>query len=177
MKHGVWIPSYLCRSAWGGALGLTLSALIAGPAVAQDLDRGLIWSSPPDPGEAYNPNTISIGNWGTQVFSEIWSYDTYSKLFSAHDSGTPAAIWTSTDPAYGTTSSADSATFEDLHVGMHQAFLSGTSGAQAAYLTAYRSSSPSPEWEYTMPVAINNHTISKVQVARDGATVVAYAHD
>lgn len=175
--EAIYSRSVARRTRLYGAAVLGIAMLLARPCAGQELGRGLLWSSPPAAGESWKPTAVSIGNHGTQVFAHLWGSDTHSKLFSAHDSGTPSAVWTRLDPAYSTTSSADSATWEDLHIGMHQHFLSGTSGPQAARVTAFRSASATPEWQYTLPVSITNHTISSARVSDHGDVVVAYAHD
>lgn len=154
-------------------LTAALATASSAPAAAQQ--SGQIWSYPSD--GTWIPEVVSLGNRGTQVFTELGAYTNETLLLSAHDADPPAPVWAEGMVALNFARVVDSAERTDLHAAMHQVYVDGTNTQRKAVLRCYRSSEEESVWSYDFPVAIYGNTFSAVAVSRDGAQIVGAVYD
>jgi hypothetical protein len=141
-----------------------------GPASMQS--AGTIWTHV-DGGLAWIGNAVSIGNHGSEVFTEYDLNNERAELFSAFDTNPPTALWTDLAPLGSDDHHTASAENGNVHVALHT-FNQGQPSA-ACILSKYTALSPGvPDWTYTFPVAANG---SNLGISRDGQTIVAAASD
>jgi len=131
---------------------------------------GALWTHT-DGGAAWIGSAVSIGNIGSQVFTEYDLNNEAAELFSVYDSDPPTPIWSDGGPLDTEFRMVDSATATDTHVAISQIVLGGNSTTRQAVLRKYSSGSGTPDWTYTFTPVINAG--SKVGISRDGSTIVA----
>jgi hypothetical protein len=131
---------------------------------------GLTWSHP-DGGQAWIASAVSIGERGTQVFTEYDLNNEAVELLSAFDSDPPTPVWTDPTPLGTEFRSVASADENDVHVACDQVVLNNNIATRQAVVRKYSSVSPIPEWTYTFAPVINAG--SRVGISRDGRTIVA----
>ncbi|MBK7645000.1 MAG: hypothetical protein IPJ19_18470 [Planctomycetes bacterium] len=133
---------------------------------------GTLWTAP-DNGLLWIGNAVSIGNHGSEVFSEYDLNNQRAELFSAFDTNPPTALWTDLSAAGSGDAHVASSENGNVHVSLHT-FNQGQPGA-ACILSKYTSlSGGTPDWTYTFPTLANG---SKLGISRDGQTIVAAASD
>jgi len=94
--------------------GLLTATLFAGAATSQTSPVELVWTYD-DGGLKWKPEYVSLGNFGTAVFSHTSLNNTRAMLFSRHDSNPPTAVWkytTNPDEGWGGASAEEA----DCHV-------------------------------------------------------------
>lgn len=124
-------------------------------------DGGLFWIG----------SAVSIGNRGTQVFSEVDLNNERALLLSAFDSQPPTPIWQDTSALASEFRVVVSADATNTHVSIHQILLGGNLATRQAVLTKYSSSSGTADWSYTFTPVINAG--ANVGISRDGSRIVA----
>jgi hypothetical protein len=131
---------------------------------------GVLWSYD-DNGQGWIGNTVSIGDHGQQVFSELHKNAQAAVLLSAFDHDPASAVWS--NPATGTDArKVASAEDTDLHVAAHELVV-GT--LRRVEVETYRSSSAQPLWSYTFAPLIAGG--SSVGISRSGERIVAGIHN
>lgn len=124
-----------------------------------------------DGGLAWIATSTSIGNRGTQVFSEVDLNSERAILLSSFDSHPPTPVWQDTSALATEFRVVASADATDTHVTTHQIVLGGNMQTRQAVLTKYGSHSPTADWSYTFAPVINAG--STVGISRDGTVIVA----
>ncbi len=122
------------------------------------------------------PQVVSVGNEGTQVFTEIGSFSTQRLLFSGSDQQPPTPVWQDAGTVLHFNQVVDSSERSDVHVVLHQEQVPG-SAFRRAVVEKYTSASGTPDWEYVFPVDIYNHPHTSVRVSGDGTRIAAVVHD
>ncbi len=124
-----------------------------------------------DGGLAWIAISTSIGNRGTQVFSEVDLNNERAILLSAFDNPPPTPVWQDTSALASEFRVVASADATDTHVTTHQIVLGGNMQTRQAVLTKYGSHSPTADWSYSFAPIINAG--SSVGISRDGSVIVA----
>jgi len=127
---------------------------------------GLIWSHPGG-GLAWIGNSVSIGNNGSEVFTEYTLNNEATELFSVNDSNPPTAIWSDATSVGSENQQVASAEATNTKVAIHTINF-GTPQASVV-LRKYTSASPVPDWTYGWDFAGTAH----VGISRDGQKIVA----
>ncbi len=127
---------------------------------------GLIWSHP-DGGLAWIGNSVSLGNNGSEVFTEYDLNNEATELFSVNDTNPPTAIWSDATSVGSENHQVASAEATNTKVAIHTINF-GTPQASVV-LRKYTSLSPVPDWTYGWDFAGTAH----VGISRDGQTIVA----
>jgi hypothetical protein len=130
---------------------------------------GLLWQHP-DGGLLWIGNAVSIGNHGSEVFTEYDLNNEQTQLFSAYDTNPPTALWTDLAALGSDAHYVASAENGNVHVALR----SYTSGVPHCQLSKYTSTGGGvPDWTYNfavMPTAGTN-----VGISRNGQVIVAAA--
>lgn len=127
---------------------------------------GLVWTHK-DNGKKWIAEAVSIGNHGTQVFSQYYLNNTAAALLSRHDQEPPVAVWeVLNDP--DNPGGVDSAEETDIHVSITE---TETGVNQRIIKVSKYSSGAGPDWVYTYP----HLTAGKlyIQISNDGQIIVA----
>ena len=124
-----------------------------------------------DGGLAWVGTTVSIGNRGTQVFSEVDLNNERALLVSVFDVNPPTPVWQDTSALATEFRVVASADATNTHVSTHQNVLGGNPQTRQAVLTKYSSSSGVADWSYTFTPIINAG--SSVGISRNGSVIVA----
>jgi len=128
---------------------------VAGP-IWTHADGGLLWIG----------SAVSIGNHGSEVFTEYDLNNEHTELFSCFDTNPPTALWTDVTSTGSDDHHVASVDNGNVHVTIHT-----TAGVCA--LTKYTSmSAGAPDWTYSFPLAASP---ARVGISRDGQTIVALA--
>jgi hypothetical protein len=135
---------------------------------------GLIWSHP-DGGLLWIGNAVSLGNYGTEVFTAYDLNNEATAVFSCYDTNPPNAIWTDNAPFGSEDHHVASANTTNTKVAIHT-FNSGTASATVV-LSKYTTLSPSPDWTYTFGFNPAMGGGTNCGISRDGQTIVAVAGD
>ena len=154
------------KTAWiVGALVVGL----AGPAAGQER-----WSY--SSGEAsWSGRDVSLGNYGTQVFSELGAgYPT--QLLSSFDQDPPAPVWT-TVGELAFNHSVASAERRDLHASLRHENHPDYSSLRNGWLRVFTSESPDPIWSARLSTWIASHDLSDVFITPDGEQIVTAVFD
>lgn len=152
------------------ALSALLTAGLAG-ANQSSLDRDQVWSHT-SAGEGITSYAVSMGNFGSQVFSDAGFAHHRTRLFSAHRASNVAPEWeTDIDRAVYNPRVA-SAQSTDLHFSLvrHQNPTNPT--LRDLVLRAWRSGSEQPIWTRTLASNSMNDQYIWVRCNRDGSRVV-----
>jgi len=127
---------------------------------------GLVWTHK-DNGNKWIAEAVSIGNHGTQVFSQYYLNNTAAALLSRHDQDPPVPVWEiQNDP--DNPGGVDSAEETDIHVSITE---TETGVNQRIIKVSKYSSGTGPDWVYTYP----HLTAGKlyIQISNDGQIIVA----
>ena len=120
---------------------------------------------------------VSLGNKGTQVFTEHGSYQNEAALLSAHDGANVSPVWSDSSVGYNFVRRVASAENTDLHVSTHQEYADETHASRHAVLRCFDSTSSSPRWTFNSPILIGSHDHSAVAISDDGQTIVLAIYD
>ncbi|MCB9915912.1 MAG: hypothetical protein H6828_12345 [Planctomycetes bacterium] len=150
-----------------------VTAQLSGIAVAQSARQ--VWSYESD--GSWLPETVSLGNEGTQVFVEFGAFANSRALFSTHDSDPPTAVWTDQQVEFNFNRTVASSAQYGTHAAMHQEFIDAQQSWKHAILRLYSSSSATPDWSYEFDTPIYNTEHSKVRVSSDGSRIVGAVYD
>jgi len=156
-----------------GAALLALAGLTAG-ATGQTEALQPNWSFQSD--GSWLPGVVSLGNAGTQVFTEIGSFSTHRLLLSGYDQDPPSPVWSDGSEMLHFHQVVDSADTSDVHVVLVQEQPIGLPYRRAV-LRKYTSASADPDWEYVFDVDVYNHPYASVKVSKDGTRIVGVVHD
>lgn len=118
---------------------------------------------------------VSIGNRGTQVFSEFDTNSDHAEFLSGFDMNPPTPVWGTPLGADLAQAQCDSAETDDTHVTIHQIVVNGDQLHRQAVVSHYASSSSVPDWTYAFPQLVGS--ASKVRMSADGRVIVAAIHD
>ncbi len=136
---------------------------------------GLVWRYASD--GSWIADAISVGNHGTQVFTEFGSVSNSAVMLSAHDADPPAPVWVDPNQTLHIYRVVASSREHDVHVAMHQQPVPGSTSIRRAVLRKYSSASGTHDWSRQIPVDIIGHSSSTVAVTRDGQRIVAAVYD
>jgi hypothetical protein len=128
---------------------------------------GLVWSHP-DGGLVWIGNAVSMGNHGSEVFTEYELNNEYAELFSVYDTNPPTAIWSDSTPIGSEDHHVVSAEATNTKVSIH------TFSGNTVVLSKYSNLSSTPDWTYTFPLAPSG---TNCGISRDGQTIVAVVGD
>ena len=138
---------------------------VAGP--ESDLTSGIIWTKT-DGGLGWQATAVSIGNFGSEVFTEYDVFNQSDQLFSSFDTNPPTALFT--DPSASGTHfpRVASANGTNTHLALH--ILPNDTALLSKYTT-----SGVADWTYNFPFAppLNDSGGTAVAISRDGQTIVA----
>jgi WD40 repeat protein len=112
---------------------------------------------------------VSLGNHGTQVFTEFDSGIDHAEFLSGFDESPAAPVWQTLslqDLAEARVASADGG---DSHVTLHQVVTANDQQHRQAIVTKYNSSTSVPAWTYTYPMLIGG--VSRLGMSRDGNVI------
>lgn len=147
---------------------LAAAALLSHPGVAQEAERRWQFEVPSNA----VPQTVSIGNHGTQVFSASDGHGARVRLFSSFDADPANSVWESdlgNDARNVRVASAELST-------RHAVILMARPPSSSSYhavVRAYDSNVPTHHWEWVSPNPSGLHEMSSVHVTADGSRVVA----
>jgi hypothetical protein len=127
---------------------------------------GVAWSFS-DNNAGWIGTAVSLGDHGTQVFTELHKNAQAAVLLSAFDTDPATAIWSHPSPGTDARKVA-SADAIDLHVVAHEQVLGLLRRVE---VEAFRSSSGAPQWSYAFDPLIAGG--SDIGISRDGQHVVA----
>jgi hypothetical protein len=133
---------------------------------------GPIWSHP-DGGLLWIGNAVSIGNHGTEVFTEYDLNNESAELFSALDVNPPTAIWS--DPTAFNTEDHHVASAESTNTVISIRTVNAGQPTASVVLGKYTSLSPVPDWTYGFDFGPNGG--GHCAISRDGQTIVAGVYE
>ena len=162
------------RRQWGSSIFALLGALTLG-ASAQAQGNGLVWRFASD--GTWIADAISVGNEGTQVFTEFGASSNSAQMLSAHDADPPAPVWVDQQQGSNAHRIVASSHDDDVHVSMHQRFVPGSTSIRRAVLRKYSSALGVHDWIREIPVDIAGHSYSTMGVSTDGQRIVAAVYD
>jgi hypothetical protein len=127
--------------------------------------------------EGWTPQVVSIGNGGTEAFSEVAPFNSYTRVFSAFDNSPPTPVLQSLVQVATFNPLVDSADDNDTHVAMYDAYSDSTLQTHTVYVKKYSASSPSTNWSFAFPTQTNGHNNLGVKISRNGGTIVAAVYN
>lgn len=140
------------------------------PAIAPvQLPSGALWTR--DEGLYWVGKVVSLGDHGTQVFTEFDSGVDHAEFLSGFDQTPATPVWQTPSTLDLAQAACDSAEENDLHVTLHQVVTNGDQMHRQPVVSLYSSSSATPAWSWNFPVQIGGS--SKVAMSRDGQVIVA----
>jgi hypothetical protein len=144
----------------------------AAPVIPELTPAGVLWVHT-DGGAGWVGSSVSIGEHGTQVFSEYDQAAEAACLLSAFDQDPPQPVWTD-GGALGTINRrVVSAEALDAHLSIHEVLVNGNVHTRRAVVSSYRSSFPTPVWQYAFAPLIDLKGRSNFGISRDGQRIVA----
>jgi len=152
--------------------GLAL-AFASGPLMAQGLDP--IWTLPSD--GSWQPETVSLGAGGSEVFSEYGFFDNRKILLSSYDSNPPTPVWADEEDLWNHVRRVDSSARGTVHVALHQEYVDETMTWRRPVLRKYSSGSTQSDWVFESDVLISSHDDTHVFVSEDGSRIVTSIYD
>lgn len=153
---------------------LAVAVLLLGNA-ARAQEMGLQWTLASD--GSWIADAISVGNHGTQVFTEYGAYANRAVLLSSHDVSPPAPVWEEVGVVSNQHRSVVSSHERDVHVAMHQRLREGSTSVRRAVLRKYSSVPGAQDWSREIPVDIQGHSYNRVGISSDGRRIVAVVYD
>lgn len=130
---------------------------------------GPLWSFP-DAGEGWVPRAVTIGNAGTEVFTEFDTAADRASLISGFDQVPVMPVWADAVPFASTNVRVHGSDTSGVFVSCRQIPVS-TNGPRNIVVTAYDSSSSTPRWSWTFPTT--TYGASRAMVSQDGRRIVA----
>lgn len=130
---------------------------------------GGLWSFP-DGGEGWVPRAVTIGNAGTEVFTEFDTAADRASLISGFDVTPVVPVWADAVPTASTNVRVHGSDVTGLFVSCRQIPLYAN-GPRNVVVSAYGSSSSTPRWSWTFPQSTTGG--SRAMVSQDGRRVVA----
>jgi hypothetical protein len=139
-------------------------------------NSGLIWTHT-DGGLHWIATAVSIGNHGTEVFSEYDQNSQNDQLFSSFDTNPPTPIFTNNSPFGSSDRHVASADGTDLRVSLHE--FNQNMPSATAVLSKFTGYSSTPDWTHTFvpPPGDTINGGTNVGVSRDGQTIVVGISD
>ena len=145
--------------------GIVAAAMFTGAAAAQIPTAENVWSHT-DGGLNWMPEHVSIGNYGTAVFSHTSLDNTRALLLSRHDTSPPTPIWELvTNPDQGVASA--SAARANCHIAMTRA-ATAIPGKDTYRLKKY--SAQGHDWTYEFPYTTDGRCVA--DISSDGRTII-----
>jgi hypothetical protein len=159
------------QSARRAAQGLWALSLLSGPLLAGDPQPQELWADQRVQ-EPYYDYVVSLGNNGTQIFTDTGFVDTYRRLYSAFRDSTAAPVWEATLPnEQSYKRSVSSAKSADVHaVVRHQGSSSAVRHARLEILT---SNSSAPIFAHDFTETGSSIGSNWCHVSDDGKSVIA----
>ncbi len=150
------------------ALIAAAAAPIAGLAAAGQGER--IWNFESD--GSWLAEDASLGNRGTEVFTNLGSYVNRRGLLSAHDQDPPALVWSDEQVGINHSRRSASAGLSDLHVTLQAEYTASSGSLLAPIVRAYRGSSSQVLWEHEQALTVFALQYMDVFCSRDGDRIV-----
>ncbi|MBI5362336.1 MAG: hypothetical protein HZA53_04095 [Planctomycetes bacterium] len=138
------------------------------PAAVQ-LPSGALWRR--DESQFWVGKVVSLGDHGTQVFTEFDSGIDHAEFLSGFDQTPATPVWQTATNLDLAVAGCDSAEDDDLHVTLHQVVTSGDQMHRQPVVSLFRSSSPTPAWTWNFPVQIGG--TSRIAMSKSGQVIVA----
>jgi hypothetical protein len=127
--------------------------------------------------EGWTPQTVSIGNHGTEAFSEVGPFNSYTRIFSEFDNSPPVPVYQSLVTVATFNQLVDSADDNDTHVEMYDVYSDSTLMTHTVYVKKCSASMPANNWSFTFPTQTNGHNNLGVKISRNGQTIVAAVYN
>jgi len=155
----LWLPPTATALPAGGG---------SGPQAIMQLPAGQLWSrSSPN----WVGRVISLGDRGTQVFTELDSGLDHAELLSGFDESPAAPIWQSANSLDLAQAVCASAHDTDIHVTLHQVVTNNDQQHRQPRVQKYTSTSLTPDWTYSFPFQVGG--VSRLSISRNGQVIAA----
>lgn len=151
------------------------TALLLGLGIANAQELQPNWRLPSD--GTWQPETVSLGATGSEVFSEYGFYENSRVLLSAHDTNPPTPVWSDGEDMWNHARRVDSSARGNVHAAIHQEFTDESLTWRRPVLRKYSSGSAEADWVYTWDMQISSQDKSDIRVAEDGSRIVAIVYD
>lgn len=148
--------------------------LPSAPVAAVVAQNGPLWRQS-DNGEGWIGRVVSLGDRGTQLFTEFDTAADRAEIVSTFDSTPVTPLWVLPQIATSQDARVDSAEAGTVHVSCRQIPVSGLTGPRYTYVSCYDALHPSASWTYQFPIA--SYGPSRAMVSRDGTRIVAGSLD
>ena len=135
----------------------------------------LIWSLTSD--ESWIAETVSLGNQGTQVFTEYGFYVNHAELLSSHTVGDASPAWSDQQAMLNFERQVASSKSADVHLSLHQVYADAALFQRRAVLRRYSSAGAGSSWSHESDILISNHAHSWCAVSDDGEAIVLLVYD
>jgi hypothetical protein len=123
--------------------------------------------------EGWVPSVISLGDRGTEVFSEVGPFSAFTRIFSSYDIDPPSPIWQSLSPVPAFHLSIDSAETCDIHAALYDTYSDSTLTTRTVYVRRCSAATPQYNWTYTYPFVTAGDDSLAVRISRDGSRIVS----
>jgi hypothetical protein len=130
---------------------------------------GALWSRP-DQGENWIGRVVSLGNHGTEVFTEFDTASDRSELLSGFDVMPVTPVWDVWVPSSSQDAKVDAANDSSVFVSCRQIPVTGSTGPRNVIVSKYTEAHTS-EWSYTFPGT--TQSTARVMISKDGQRIVA----
>ena len=130
---------------------------------------GALWSRP-DQGENWVGRVVSLGNHGTEVFTEFDTASDRAELLSGFDVLPVTPVWDVWVPSASQDAKVDAANESGVFVSCRQIPVTGASGPRNVVVSKYTEAHTS-EWSYTFPGT--TQSTARVMISKDGQRIVA----
>lgn len=151
-------------------VALLVSLGVQAPEQASAQGGGRVWSFESD--GSWLADDASLGNRGTEVFTNLGSYVNRRGLLSGHDQDPPAPVWTDERVGLNYTQRSASAGLADLHVTLQAEYPTPSSSSLTPVVRAYRGSSSQVLWQHDQGFTVFGLQYMDVFCSRDGERVV-----
>lgn len=177
-----WLRVVACGLLLAGASHAQVSLLAAAPVPLPQVSalatgagtRLWTYTNPPEGWIAW---VVSLGNNGTEAFSQFGPLSDYTRMVSGYapDPATPA--WQFQDAFTTQRHCVDSAEDVDVHVSLYDRPETGAPGLRRVVLRKYRRTQSNGDWSYDWPILSNGHDALWTRVSRDGQTIAASVYN
>jgi WD40 repeat protein len=149
---------------------LTFALTLAVPRASAGEDA--IWNHASD--GSWCGRVVSVGNDGTQVFTQAGGWGAHAWLLSSHDADPPEPFLDEGLSGAAMLVAVSSARMAPVHASIQQT-LSGSN--RIAVLRKYSSDDNCADWSWTFPFWVVQSSYCGVQVSADGSRIIAIVYD
>ncbi|MFH1451795.1 MAG: hypothetical protein ABIF88_01330, partial [archaeon] len=139
---------------------------------------GLLWSLESD--GSWDAETVSMGDYGSQVFTDFGIPQNHYQLFSSYDRlNSPVPIFDYGVNELNYIRKVDSSKNSDVHAGIYGNYTDDTYTLLNLVVKKFHSSSTVPDWEYILPGfygATTKRHLWGIFVSDDGELVIAWRY-